>query len=586
MRRTLMLLPVILLAAATARAEPGETKVFKAKNFKWILPSKEWAFVATTPEQDAASYVAAVNLDADGGVRAYARVVAKGPSADAIAQEVRRTTTAGLKEVASSSISEDTLSGLDGSLVSVTGTAKSGGTLWFRGYATVLEGTLYQLLIEALNGAETKRGEEIEALKRGFRLLHGAGPEDEVVIDVPRKPVPPGKPSGEGEKKPPAGNKPADKPKGGSTTFPPNGPKLEGRTAVLPSHNLRWTLPDGSPFDWSFATQDEKKTKQQVLGLRARVPRTDVKEGEPRTNDATVALSVTPLEEGVTAQVVVNDQGLRKSIVKEVFDGKIDASKTRVEPDVPVGNGKGARLWLAGGGDQTGRHFAFVAVCLKAVRYSFEVSLVGGQDVREALAPAVDALFAGIEFIDVKAHVRGPLAVPGVAAHDVARGKGGENDLEFTIPGVTGMKPKGMVELTFDGKAEPALRIAFEVRTPDGQTYFYFDVHTYDPVVMQKERTTPEELISIRETAWRTAVGEDAVTVLKGKDPWFDATFAGLKGVGYQFSGTSDGFPFVEQGWLVKTKKNVLWFRMQFGGEGAEKAMEPFATAMKKVKPT
>jgi hypothetical protein len=571
MRRMLLLAALVLLPTVAARAEAGPSKEFKAKNFKWTLPSDDWAFVEPTSEQKTDGYVAGVECKEDGGIKAFARVVNDGPTADAVAEEVRRAFGQGLKKVGQSAVTRGSLSGIPGSLVVLSGTAEGGGTLWFRGYAATVGKTLYQVLIEAYNGAEGKRGKEIDAMKRGFRLLADAGPEEEPTEIGALE---------EAGKVPPGG---ADA--GGGGTFPPNGPKLEGRTAIFPSHNLRWTLPEGSPFTWQSVTANEKEPAQLLVSLRSEVARKDAKDLEPKVNRCTVALSVRPLELGVTSALVVNDAGLQESIRQNVFDGKPDASKTKIDLDRKVGNYQGSSITMAGGVDKSVHWFIFLAVCLKSERYSFEVNLEGGRDVRETFGQALGALLGGVEFVDTKEHVRGPLAVDGVLSHNAARGHSADKEIEFTVPGLTGKKPKGLAAIAFEGGADPNLRAAYEARSADGQTYFYFDVHTYDAQTLQRENKKPEDLVKERETKWRTSAGESTTTVAKGKEPYFDSSFAGIKGLGYEFTGSLGGHPFVEQGWVIKAKNNILWLRLQLGGTGADKSMDTYVKAMKRAKP-
>ena len=81
--------------------------------------------------------------------------------------------------------------------------------------------------------------------------------------------------------------------------------------------------------------------------------------------------------------------------------------------------------------------------------------------------------------------------------------------------------------------------------------------------------------MSEREGQWRTAAGGDAVTVTKGKEAWFDGSWGAAKGLAYRFTGSGAGsHPFVEQGWVVKTKGSVMFLRAQFGGVDAEKLMD------------
>src|SRR5688572_14637203 len=113
MRRMLLIAPLVLLAASAARAETGEAKEFKDKNFKWTLPSKSWAFIDLTADQRNDQYVAVVELTGQ-HLKAFVRVVPNGPTAEAVAEEVRGAFGADLKRTTKSAVTKGTLSGVPG----------------------------------------------------------------------------------------------------------------------------------------------------------------------------------------------------------------------------------------------------------------------------------------------------------------------------------------------------------------------------------------------------------------------------------------------------------------------------------------
>ena len=178
--------------------------------------------------------------------------------------------------------------------------------------------------------------------------------------------------------------------------------------------------------------------------------------------------------------------------------------------------------------------------------------------------------------------MRGPLGVDGVAPFNGGRGTSTEKELELTAPGALLKKPKGMSSVQIDGGKAPALRLAMETHAADGQAYLYFDLSSFSLADLQKQKKDLEDIVKDRETQWKTGAGETPVTVTKGKDPWFDASMGAAKGIGYRFTGVFGGHPFVEQGWVVRQKSSVLWFRAQFGGTDAEKTMDAQWKAVKK----
>ena len=64
------------------------------------------------------------------------------------------------------------------------------------------------------------------------------------------------------------------------------------------------------------------------------------------------------------------------------------------------------------------------------------------------------------------------------------------------------------------------------------------------------------------------------LTQRAGKANKTQASFSGGKGFAYQFEGTGEGQPVVEQGWIVTAGKNVYWVRAQFAGKDALNAGE------------
>lgn len=553
---------VALVPLASRAATAAEARQFKEKNFSWALPSDEWSFQDPAAEAVKAGYVVTAQCGADGGIRADVRVVkAEGLTPESIADEVLEGLRSDFEKLQAGAVTRGKLSGLDGSLVVMQGTAKNGTPQWVRGWAIVQGDLLHQLIVTAYNGAEGKRAAEIDALRRAYRLIQGAGPEEAATAE------------------PQLGS--GDVPD--SDAFPPGGPKLEGRTVVFASHNLRWTLPEGSPFAWRGAAEDEKKPANgRLIAARAEQERKAEKEGEPTRTACAVTLFVGSLEPGVTAEVLVNNPGIQSQISQAMFDGKHDVSKTKVDAERKVGNHTGASVMMAGAQDKVVTYFIIIFVTLKNTRYEWQVRLDGGKEVLQTWGKALGALIDGIEFPDTKEAVRGPVAVDAVRSHNTQRGHSGDKELDAPAGGMQARKPKGLFAVPFESGADPAQRFAWEGRSSDGQAYLYFDVHSWKLNQLNQKNTTPEEVIATRESQWKTSAGDDAVTVTKGKSPGAKANFNGADGLGYRFTGSLAGHPFVEQGWVVSSKNNLFWLRVQYGGAAAEKAMEPLFKAIKK----
>lgn len=565
MRALVLVLSAVALPALLGWGAPAvaaEKREVKPKNFSWQLPGDDWTFVEPDASMKEAGYVLGSECRLDGGVRAWVRVVpAEGMSAQDMAEEIRTKMVEGLSKTRSSQVGGGRLSGLSGALVSLAGEQAGGGAWWFRGWVVKSGDMLHQLLVEAFLGAESKHGTAIDTLRRGYRLLEGAGPED-AATDPTFKAEDP-LPSGPGR-----------------SDFPTGGPKQEGRAAVFPSHNLRWTLPEGSPFGWQNATDDEKKGEQRLIQAVARLERKAEGEGEPTESRAVVTLYVRPLQPGVTAEGVANNPANQENFTKSIFEGKIDSSRTRVDPSRKVGNHTGASLMLAGGENKTVRVFVLMVVTLKQVMYDWQVVMMGGKDVQRVWGEHVAALFNAVEFPDTVEPVAGPLAVDGVGPFGGARGHSLEKEIDRPLPGASAKKPKGVAEIPLEG-GDPATRLTWEARSADGKAYLWFDVRGWSMTEQAVARRKLEDWVSDREGQWKAGAGSDALTG-KGKQAWSDGSFGTAKGLTYRFTGSLREHPFVEQGWVVKAKGSVLFFRVQFGGANAEKTMDSLFKAMKK----
>jgi|GEM_PF-4102270 len=562
MRRLLLALPLVVFSGwlLGPPASAGAKREVKAKNFAWTLPSEDWSFVECAAEQAEAGYVVGVSHK-DGRVKAWARVApANGLTAADLADEVKTFTLQSLTKKGPAQVGNGRLSGLAGSLVAIQG-EKDGVAFWFRGYAVKQADTLHQVLIESYDGAEKGLGSAIDALRRGYRLIDGAGPE-EAASEVNPLPA-------------------ADESAEAGEEFPAGGPKKEGRTAVFPSHNVRWTLPEGSPFVWSQVTEDEKKMGL-LIQTRATQERKTEGDGEPKQNAIAVSLIVGPRQAGAAPDLLVNASNVQEQFIETVFNGKIDAGRTKVDPSRKVGNHTGASFMLAGGEGKLVRHFVLVIVMLRERQYEWHVLMEGGKDVLSVWGKPLTALFDAVQFPNTVEPVSGPIKVPGIGALPSARGHSGDKETEKPIPGGLAKKPKGVTDVPWEG-GDPAQRIAWEARSPDGLAYLFFDIRGWslsDRAVAQRGL---EEWVKERESEWRTGAGSDAVTVTKGKEAWSDGAWGGAKGLTYRFTGAGAGdHPFVEQGWVVRGKGSVIVLRAQFGGANAEKTMDAAWKAIKK----
>jgi hypothetical protein len=554
------LVPVACLLLLGAPAFAADKREVADKNFVWTLPSDSWRFVEPDATNKEDGYALGVEHK-EGRVKAWARVVpAQGLKAADLAEEMRTALAQDLTKQGRAQVGQGRLSGLAGATVAIAG-ERGGAAYLFLGFIVNHQETLHSLQIDIYHGAEKDLGTEIDALRRGYRLIKGAGPE-EAPMDVSRV-------------------KDDDGAQVQGEDFPAGGPKREGRAAVFPSHNVRWTLPEGTPFRWNQVTKDETKVGFLIQAI-ARAERKSEGDGDPNQTTAVVELLAGPRRPGATPEALVNAANVQEDFIKQLFAGKVDGSKTKVDPSRKVGNHTGASFMLAGGEGKQIRYFIFVTVMLRDRQYEWRVVLNGGRDVLSTWGKHVSTLLDGVEFANTVDPVSGPLGAEGIGAMPSERGHSADKEVEVVIPGGSAKKPKGVASVPWEG-GDGSQRLAWEARAADGMAYLFFDVRGWSLSDQAVSRRKLEEWVTEREGQWRTVAGSDAVTVTKGKEPWFEGSWGAAKGLAYRFTGTgAGGHAFVEQGWVVKAKGNVMFVRAQFGGADAEKVMDATWKAIKK----
>jgi hypothetical protein len=557
---------VLFALGSPAALAAGKSKTLESHNVTWTLPSDEWSFMDVTPEQKADGYVlrAFRRFDETVYIEAYAYVApAKGlPLADRM-QELREQARREIAAPEFDRITPSKLSGLDGSVLIFRGKGLEGGAADYRYFAIRADDTFHILLVRAYNGAEAKAGDDLDALRRGYRLIKGAGPV---------------------EAAPPAGSGglPVDEGGDGAAADAGAGPKQKdgGRTFVFDKRNFEWTLPEGTPWAWEGVTVDQSRD-----GVMARVRmRTTVKakeEGKPDEQyESLVVLLAVKQRPGFDAEATALSPEVQKQLGEDLFD-EVTHGRTQMERDVAIGNVRGSAVQMGG---KKGGEVQFARVYLLGLRgtqYQINALMAGGSRAGTELNGFVTKLIGGIKFFETQDIVRGPFAVSGVPPHVSNRGHGEGKEKDVVGLGFTVEKPKEMTEIDYDpGRADPSLRMALEHHTKDGQAYLYFDVQTFDAAQVMRGQKKEEGFVTDRESQWRQVFTDEVQTVDKGKDPWRKDTFAREKGVGYTFRGKQDGVPYVEEGYVFKHKQQFFWVRFQYGGEGAEKKLSKLAKAV------
>jgi hypothetical protein len=586
-----LLLAAGLLASPAARgAEDPLSRTFQDQNFRLTLPSSEWEWLAVTPAEAANKYHARVVRRIAGQSNSYVEAfVYVGPTngltMGEFVAEMTAVAKADFDKVAESKSQPVKLSGLDGRRILVKGTAKGGGVGYYPWYVVEKSGTFHGLLVKAYNGAEEDLAAEMDALRRGYRLIKGAGPEE------PAPAAPPAAPRAAKEGEP----KKEEEAKKGQITlnfvspesWPATGPKREGSTVTFPTWNFSWTLPEGGPWQITGVTPDESGKGPVGLKVAARIPAPKPEkppEGEPErpASDAQceVLLLMREADGGILPHEILQRDQLQANIAANVFD-KADVRDRRTEKDVAIGNLRGAAMRMAGTKDDRPKFHRMYIAHLRGKHYQWEAHIVGDKHADTVASEALKALMAGVRFLDTSEPVRGPWAVEGVP-HAVVAHAAAPAASEIRV-GFRFKPPKDVQEVDVkENQGVAGLQAALESRSPDGKAYLFVDVSARKEATMASTKQTPEMLVQERKGKWESEA-TDPVTAVKGKDVHFDASFASAKGIGYRFTGTFQGTPVVEKGFVVKGKAHVFWVRQQFVGADAEKTMAPVAKAIEKA---
>ena len=544
----------------------AEEKTFEGKNFKLDASDAwQWMEISSQAEQD--GYVASLGRRAKGSVAVVnIRVV---PTNDLTlaeqTQEIKDGLGAGLQAVQGTKVTKGKLSGLECDLILIKGRDSRDSQVLIKAYNLEAGGMFHQMMFRLTDGAETKQATEVDALRRGYRLLKGAGPEEEEAEDLGDL----GLGGGDGDD-------------GGRTQ--------EGRTLVFEGQNMKWTLPDDSPFEWNSISSDKNLEKGLLVRARAAIEIETDDEKQKLANVALVHLFVGPITEGWTPKLQMNAPNFHASVEENVFD-KVDYGRMKIVDELPVGNMSGAAIQMVGrkdvdvGGEQKSmaRVFRAYGVGLKGRRYVWEVILTGDGTVDDVYKPHLKKLMAGVEFIDTFVWARGPLAIPGVPGHDQDRGRFADEEKKITSMGFTAKKPKGMSQLSFEsGHTGGSLRIAWEKRSEDKTAYLYFDVQSWPQKNTRQVKDFDQSKIKEREGQWREHAGSPN-TIKKGKTPYFKTSYGKGKGLGYEFTGYLGEMPYKEMGYVVEYKKYVYWIRYQLGGEKADKIFAKDLKVLKKA---
>ncbi|MDA1194626.1 MAG: hypothetical protein O2894_05520 [Planctomycetota bacterium] len=583
MRRSLVLLGLLLaLFALPAAAIAGPSKEFKTDGFSWALPD-QWVFGSVSPDERGGGVVAKAECEA-ASITAFVYVETSDLDLDGRVNDIKELGAEGMGSVARQAVAETSLSGVKGKVVIKNIKPDSGGEGHFRTYIIKSGGKFYQLIVQAWHGSHASQVEGLNALRKGFRLLQGAGGQDadETMTEV----------DGGGGDGPAAGDNGGNVGGDGggdsaedTGNWPPNGPLREGRKITLPNHNFEWTLPE-SDLKWVGGIEDAKAESGRLvwaLGLIKR-EKGEFEKDTPDFNRLILDVVTQPLPADFKTATFVTGGGAQNVVEKNWRAlTEVESGKTRNKTEVSVGNHTGSYIKFEGPHGGLNRVVMVFTIALRGQLYFIRALGDGHTDVYKHLAPVVGEAIKGINFPETKEACRGPLLIASVPDFAAARGSDTGAEKTYTLPGIDFEKPAGMAKVDAGSRMERELLWAGEARSEDGEAYVYFDISAWQLNISNVPNTDPEEIVKNRTEQWNAGAGESPMLSKRGNPPfWKNGSFGKGKGITYEFTGHLGDVPFTEEAWVVKYKNHLLRFRFQYGGEDAEKKLKDIVRSIKK----
>ena len=587
-------LGLVLGSAPHASADETLTKEVKAANLKWTLPNDgyKWLKVAASDKQ--AGVVAAAQA-LDGSVHA---MLMTGPSNNLELGERTKEVGQMIAPYAGGGVTaqktlDTVFTGHPGTVVVIAGETPQGTVVQIRGYSSLVGKRFYHLILRCFNGSQESRVDELNALRAGVTLFKGQGKQTtkETFAEV-----------GDGGAASAGGS-----PTGENEPWPAKGPKRDGNKVTFPGFNLEWTKPEDSPFVWRDPIEDLSKaysfTKsgasiRPVLwwdGQLKREPKEFDPEDVPTKHSCTGVMHVVQLQFAWNTQEYVRSPRFEDKMKQTWGLSELISSKTRVRELKKLGNFKGTMVTMRGErkkGDGT-IDLVYIETVLRGWMYRWEFAISGfAKDRFKAFQPAISAALAGIHFPENNDFAAGPLATEGITLFGGTRGKNIEKQTKYKRSGlswssgaIAGSKPgysktKGLAFVKPKGISELAsnpthLLFAGEGRSADGQNYVYLSVFAEAVARLRHEKKSEETMLDGHAAAWRGGAGDDAKCSKSGKPPFGKAgAWKGEKGLKYTFYGAYGKKPYVEEGYIVKSRQTVYWIRIQTGGPKGAKDKE------------
>ncbi len=559
--RSALLLTLVLAWVATlsggrlVRADGGQTKEFTAQNFKMTVP-EGWTFIEPAAADKEFGYVTVVKRVVSPGVEVSAWVLVR----DAGGSGSVTSMFAQVKENKQKALSDTKVEEHDVSwsgagssrMMKIVGKASNGSVIASYIYAGIVAGKYHQLELKCTNGAHAEIAAEVEAVAKGYRFLAGAAADEDPAPPAPGGDAPPGDT--------PA---PAD----------PRVRRLEGL-------GLTWTLPkeykapeirnpqEGTSRQpeakWGWASEGKpgiKKGEQGLVSIAGLVVDDETV--------ATVRLLVQPERPGATPQGIVRNEQNFEDDAKN-FKG---SAIPNIDDDCVIGNWRGASRSLKGENQATGKplFLKFYFAVLKGVVYQLVV--IADDKAEQTHDKWIKATVQGLVWDDTNEGVRGPWVTP-FPSYTAVRTDGmkvTKKNEPFTHSTLSMTFQPEWLRLKFSATDQGFDTYVTAAETRAQDAYAFVSVQRFPAEAFVRQKKEPESLIDDHEGTWSNEMSTPKTREKdKNKKP---SSFKGGKGASYEFTGTKDGQPFIERGWVVKSGQNVFWVKIQLGGKAGESAL-------------
>ena len=565
------LLVLLLACVATlvgprpVRADGEQTKEFTAENFKMTVPAG-WTFQEPAAADREFGYVTVVKRVVSPGVEVSAWVLVRDAggsgSVTSMFAQVKENKQ---KALADTKVEEHDVSwsGAGSSrMMKIVGKAANGSVIASYIYAGIVSGKYHQLELKCTNGAHAEIAAEVEAVAKGYRFLAGAVADEDPAPPAPGGDAPPGDA--------PPGDTPA---------------AADPRVRRMDGLGLTWTLPkeykapeirnpqDGTSRQpeakWGFGSEGKpgiKKGEQGLVCLAGLVVDDETV--------VTVRVIVQKEQPGATPQGFVRNEGNFEDDAKN-FKG---SAIPNIDDDCTIGNWRGASRSLKGVSQATDKplFLKFYFAVLKGVVY--QIVVIADDKAEQTHDKWIKATVQGLVWDDTNEGVRGPWVTP-FPSYTAVRTDGmkvSKKNEPFSHSTMSMTLQPEWIRLKFSATVQGFETYVTAAETRAQDAYAFVSVQKFPADAFTRQKKEPESLIDDHEGAWSNEMS-DPKTRENPKTNKKPSSFKGGKGASYEFSGTKDGQPFVERGWVVKSGQNVFWVKIQLGGKAGDSTLGPLA---------